>query len=256
MARHIEAVMDGVQLSTVGPIIIQQVQEPAADMEITYGARPGRSGQDVLSVRRKALKVTIQTAIRELFDLGRRADVLQAMAGWARGSVLELSNHPGQVLNVICRSLPALGDVRSYTQLINIELEASEIPYWQEKAPVTASGSGASGSMQLYVPGTAEEIPVELTFTPGGTLTSLVVTVSCGGVSRSISLGGMSLSGAVKFQREAGDRLGIVSGSTRLLQYRSAESADDLLIPAGAATISWVANVSGTMAVSVRGRWL
>ena len=48
MARHVDAVMDGVSLSAVGPIIIQQIQEQAAEIEITYGVRPVRNGQDVL----------------------------------------------------------------------------------------------------------------------------------------------------------------------------------------------------------------
>ena len=178
------------------------------------------------------------------------------MAGWAQGSVLELSNHPGQRLNVKCKSFPALGSVRDYTQVISIELEASEIPYWEELYPVIGNGTGSTGTVNLFVPGTAEEIPVELTFTPSGTLTSLSVTVSCGGVTRTIALSGMSVSGAVQFARIAGDRLQIRSGSTNLLRYRSEASADDLLIPGGNATIFWSANVSGTMAVSVRGRWL
>lgn len=256
MGRHIEAVMDGVQLSAVGPVIIQQVQEPAADMEITYGARPGRGGQDVLSSRRKALKVTIETAIREVFDLGKRSRTLEAMAGWAKGSVLELSNHPGRQLHVRCRSFPSLGADRDYTQKIQIELEADEIPYWEDKLPVGKSASGTTGSISLYVPGTADEIPVEATFTPSGTLTALTVGVSCGGVTKSISLSGMSVSGAVRFTRIAGDRLQIMNGSTSLLRYRSAASSDDLVIPGGNATITWTANVSGTMAVSARGRWL
>lgn len=256
MARHIEAVMDGVPLSAVGPIIIQQVQEPAADMEITYGARPGMNGQDIIARRRRSLKVTIDTAIRELFDLGRRASILQAMAGWANGTQLELSNHPGQFLAVKCRAYPSLGAVRDYTQKISIELEASEVPYWQDIVPVTGSGSGTSGTVNLFVPGTADQIPVDLTFTPSGTLTTLTVAVASGGVTRSITLSGMSISGAVSLRNEAGDRLGIVTGSTSLLQYRSESSADDLMVPAGAAQITWSANVSGTLSASVRGRWL
>lgn len=250
--------MDGVQLSAIGPIIIQQVQEPAADMEITYGTRPGRGGQDVLTSRRKALKVTIETAIRELFDLGRRAKVLQAMAGWAKGSVLELSNHPGQQLHVKCRSFPALGAVRDYTQGIQIELEADEIPYWEEKVPVQGSGSGTSGSVSLFIPGTADEIPVDASFTPESGLTALTVTAACGGVTKSIALSGMGVASgtAVRFTHDAGGRLEITAGTTSLLRYRSAASSDDLTIPAGTATLTWSGNAYGPMRFSARGRWL
>lgn len=258
MSRHITAVMDGTQLDTLGPILIQQVNEPPAEMEITYGTRPGRSGRDVLTRRRRSLRVTIDAAIKELYDLSKRKDVLQAIAGWADGSVLELSNHPGQQLHVICRNYPALMNVREYTQEISIELEANENPFWEEKIPATAAGSGASGSTQLYIPGTAGEIPVNASFTPSGTLTTLTVTAACGGVTRSITLSGMSLASgtAVQLTHAAWDRLEIVRGSTGLLQYRSPASSDDLLIPSGKATLSWSANVSGSMQFSARGRWL
>ena len=256
MARHIEAWMDGVQLSSIGPILIQDVNEPSPDMEITYTARSQRNGQDIQNRRRKALRVTLQTALREIFDLSKRTQALQAMGGWAQGNILELSNHPDQRLHVICKSEPALGNVRQYTTEIPIEFEASVIPFWEEKYPSTASGSGASGSLSMLIPGTAPEVPVEITFTPGSTISALTVTVACGGVTRQIALSGMSVSGAIVFGRDDQDRLTIKSGSTSLLRYRSAASADDLLIPAGKATISWSASASGSISVSARGRWL
>lgn len=256
MARHVDAIMDGVPLNAVGPIIIQQVQEPAAEVEITYGARPGRNGQDVLSTKRRALHVVLQTAVHELYNLQRRNEIVQAMAAWARGSVLELSNHPGQRLHVTRKSGPALENVRDYTAQISMDLEADMIPFWEEKTPVTASGTGTSGSKTLYIPGTADEIPVEAVFTPTGTLTALTVTAACGGITRSISLSGLSVTGAVKFERDAFNRLSIKNGSTSLLRYRSEASDDDLLIPAGTATLTWTANVSGSVQFSARGLWL
>lgn len=256
MARHVDAIMDGVPLNAVGPIIIQQVLEPAAEIEITYGARPGRNGQDVLSTKRRALHVVLQTAVHELYNLQRRNEIVQAMAAWACGSVLELSNHPGQRLHVTRKSGPALENVRDYTVQISIDLEADMIPFWEDKTPVTASGTGTSGSKTLYIPGTADEIPVEAVFTPTGTLTALTVTAACGGITRSISLSGLSVTGAVKFERDAFNRLSIKNGTTSLLRYRSEASDDDLLIPAGTATLTWTANVSGSVQFSARGLWL
>lgn len=256
MSRRIEAVLDNVQLRDIGPVLISQVREPPAEMEITYGARPGRSGQDVLSCRRRLLRVSIDVQIKELFDLALRTSAQQAIAGWARGSILELSNHPGQQLHVKCRNYPVLGDVRDYTSELTIDLEADEIPFWEEKVPVNGSGSGASGTIQMFIPGTAEEIPVDTVFTPSGTLTTLTVTAECGGISKSITLNGISISGAVQLTHDARGRLEITSGNISLLPYRTADSADDLLIPAGAATITWSANVSGSMQLTARGRWL
>ena len=256
MSRRIDAVLDNVQLRDVGPILISQVNEPPAEMDITYGARPGRNGQDVLSCRRRSLRVSIEAQIKELYNLALRSSAQQAVAGWARGTILELSNHPGQQLHVKCRAYPALGEVRDYTSTLTIDLEADEIPFWEEKIPSSGSGSGSSGSVQLFIPGTADEIPVDAIFTPSGTLTSLTITAACGGISKTISLSGINVSSAVSMQHSAGSRLEIVSGSSSLLPYRTAASADDLLIPAGMATISWSANVSGTAQMTARGRWL
>lgn len=256
MARHVDAWMDGVRLADLGAILIQDVNEPPADQEITYGNRPGRAGRDVLVNKRRLLRVSIEIAIRELFDLKKRTAILQAVAGWANGSILELSNHPGQRLHVQQKAAPSLGNVRDYTTVMDIDFEASIIPFWEEILPVTLSSSGASGSGQLQIPGTVDQVPIEFTFTPSGTLTALTVSVASGGVTQQIQLTGMSVTGAVSFGRDADDRLTIMNGSTSLMRYRTQESADDLLIPCGNATVSFSANVSGTGVFSARGRWL
>ena len=256
MSRRVDAILDNVSLRDIGPILISQVREPPAEMDITYGARPGRSGQDILACRRRMLRISIDAQIKELYNLALRTSVQQAISGWARGSILELSSHPGQQLHVKCRSYPALGEVRDYTSELTIDLEADEIPFWEEKIPTAGSGSGASGSVQLYIPGTADEIPVDAVFTPSGTLTSLTITAACAGISKTITLSGISTSAAVNLTHNAGSRLEITSGSTSLLPKRTAASADDLLIPAGAATITWTANISGSMQLTARGRWL
>ena len=256
MARHIEAWMDGKRLSDIGAVVIQGVSEPAPDMEITYGNRTFRGGQTVQKRRRKALRVTIHAAIHELFDLKKRNEIRQAIAEWCGGSVLELSNHTGQRLHVMCKAEPGLGDVREFSSQLDIELEANTVPYWEEKLPNTVSGSGDTGSATLQISGTAKEVPVEVTFTPGSSLTTLTVSVSSGGVTRQIVLYGLSLTGAVTFGRDADDRLTIMSGTTSLMRYRTEGSADDLVIPAGTATVSWSANTGGSITFSARGRWL
>lgn len=259
MARHIEAWMDGVRLSSLGRILIHDVDEPAADQEITYGNRSVRGGKDVLVSRRGVLRVTIEAVVFELFDLSRRREAQQAIAEWANGSILELSNHPGQQLHVRKRGDPALGSVRDFNSKINIELEAAEIPYWEETITNKATGSGSSGSASLFLSGNADEIPVNAVFTPtGGTLTGLTVTVSCGGVTRSIQLSGISVgtSSAVVFGRDGHDRLTIKAGSTSLMRYRTQASADELILPHGKATVSWSANVAGSIEFSAKGRWL
>ena len=257
MARHIEAWMDGVRLSDIGAIVIDGVSEPPPDMDISYQAWAQRSGQGVLKRRRKSLRVTIHAKIHELYDLQKRNAIRNAIAEWCGGSILELSNHPDQQLHVMCKAEPGLNDVRDFNSVMDIEMEANEIPYWEDKAPNSVSGSGATGSATLLIAGTAKEIPVEVKFTPGSTIAALTVTVSCGGVTKSIALSGMSVSsGSIVFGRDDKDRLTIKNGSTSLMRYRSAASADDLIVPAGNATVSWTAGVSGSISFSAKGRWL
>ena len=129
MARHIEAWMDGVRLSDIGAIVIDDVDEPGPEIEITYGPRNFRGGQTVQKRRRKSLRLTIHAKVHELFDLSKRNAIRQAIAEWCDGSILELSNHQDQQLHVICKGEPGLGAVRDFSALLDIELEANEIPY-------------------------------------------------------------------------------------------------------------------------------
>ena len=258
MSRHIEAWMDGVRLSEIGAIVIQDVNEQNPDMDIVYTSRPVRGGQNVIKKRRKSLRVTINAKIHELYDLKKRNAIRQAIAKWCSGSILELSNHQDQQLHVICISDPGLGAVRDFNAQLAIELEANTIPYWEEKLANTATGSGSSGSTTLLIPGTAKEVPVDVRFVPSGAVTSLAVAVACGGVTKVITLSGMSVSNSIVFGRDEQDRLTITDGTTgsSLMRYRTTASADDLVVPAGKATISWNASGSGSIYFSAKGRWL
>ena len=151
MARHIEAVMDGVRLADLGNIVIRSVNEPDPEMEIEYINRPTRGGREVQKRKRKALRVTINAAIHELYDLKKRNEIRQAVAKWCDGSILELSNHPGQRLHVISKAEPGIGDVRDFNSEMAIELEANEIPYWEESAPNTPAGIPLSFNMPARI---------------------------------------------------------------------------------------------------------
>ena len=257
MARHIEAWMDGVRLADLGAVFVRGVDETAPEMDIEYINRVARAGRGIHRRKRRALQITIHAAIHELFDLKKRAEIRDAVAAWANGSTLELSNHPGKRLNVICLAEPGLANVRDFNSTLDITLEADVIPYWEEKQITSASGSGSSGSTTLLIPGTASEVPVDVTVASGNAISSLTVTVSCKGVTKSIALSGMSsVTGAITFSRDDQDRLQIMTGTTSLLPYRTAASADDLMIPAGRATVSWTASASRSVSFSARGRWL
>ena len=75
---------------------------------------------------------------------------------------------------------------------------------------------------------------------------------------KQIVLSGLNVSsGAVlELGPDSMDRFLIHAGTTNYLSCRSMASADDLVLPAGIATVSLVSSVAGTAGIRVRGRWL
>lgn len=256
MPRHMEAWMDGVQLSSLGDILIQQVYENAPSMEEVTGEIPGRYGQRLFTHDRQTLSVAIEMAIRERFDLAMRSNIAQEIRRWCAGSVLELSNHPGQQLRVVCTALPQLGEVRNYAANLRAEFTAYDNPFWEETVPVTETASGTSGNVALFVPGSAPYMPVDITVSPAeGTLTSFYVRADHGG---NITLNDISVAagGTLTFSRGIRDTLMIRANGASCMSKRTISSSDDLLVIPGSNTINFTANVSCDVTVSIRGRWL
>lgn len=251
MARHVEAWMDGVALSSLGPFLIQGVQEDAPELEQFLAASPGRDGQWLSAQRRRSLTVTLRVAIRELYDLPRRAYAAEQLAAWAQGHALQLSNRPERRLLVRCTGIPALGDVRNYTEELRVVWTAWAPPYWESQTPDRVNLTGASGT--LTVPGTVET-PVCLTVTPESALTSLSVTV--GGKTITLAELAVPADTALVFDRDECDRLRITSGGVSLLSKRTAASADDLIAAPGRVAISYTANTTCAVNAEARGRWL
>ena len=173
--RHIDATMDGAALPS--GIIIREVHEDAPTMEITNGERPGRDGQLVLGRKRQSLKVTLECVITEIHNLRTRAEKAQALAKWANGSVLTLSNHYNQRLNGYLSAMPTLGDVRDYNSPLRVEFTADIVPYWENTAEFSRTITMQSGLSSFAAPGSAPT-PVMLEITPtSGTLTSYTFKV-------------------------------------------------------------------------------
>ena len=253
MPRHVEAWMDGVALSSVGRVLIRQVHEEAPSLAIQTGEKAAGYGQRLLSKKRQSLKVSLDCQIRELFDLAARSRAAEEISRWAQGSILELSNHADRRLHAYCSAEPALGDVRDYTASIRVEFTADAVPYWEDRAPAQLVKTGSSGSGSLLVPGTAEA-PMCVTVKPtGGALSSFTVDVD----GQQIALSGLSVAqnALLLIERDARDDLVIRSGETRLMNKRSAASADDLFVKPGIASVSFTANTACDVTFSIRGRW-
>lgn len=112
--------------------------------------------------------------------------------------------------------------------------------------------SGTENEGDLLIQGTVPS-PVSLTATAGDTLTEFSVTAG----GSTIVLTGLSIAqdGVLTFERDAVDNLMIRSGSTVLLNKRSAASADDLMAGPGPTAVSFTADASCEVVFSARGRW-
>lgn len=263
--RHIDATMDGVALPS--GIIIREVHEDAPTMEILNGEKPGRAGQLVLGRKRQSLKVTLECLITEIHDLKTRAQKAQALAQWANGSVLTLSNHYQQRLNGYLSAVPTLGDVRDYNSPLRVEFTADVVPYWENTAQYSRTSSLQSGFSSFTVPGTAPT-PVRLEITPSsGTMTEYSFQVAPTQadldtvMAQKITLANMSIgpSQTIYIDRDERDNLSIKVNNASGMSLRTAESADDLIVypkTSGSTYIKWSSNTGHVTNLYCRGRWL
>ena len=260
--RHIDATMDGVALPS--GIIIREVHEDAPTLEILNGERPGRAGQLVLGRKRQSLKVTMECLITEIHNLQTRAEKAQALAQWANGKVLTLTNHNNQRLNGHLTAVPTLGEVRDYNSPLRVEFTADVIPYWENTTEYSRSLSLQNGFSSFTVPGTAPT-PVRLEIKPtGGTMHEFTfrLATSQAGLSTApvLTLSDMSISTSqtLYIDRDERDNLYIRVGSASAMSKRTPSSPDDLIaIPASTNTyMQWSADVAHNSTLKVRGRWL
>lgn len=263
--RHIEATMDGVALPS--GIIIREVHEDPATLEVLNGERPGRPGQLVLGNRRLSRKVTIECVITEIHNLQTRAAKADALAQWARGTALAVNYRPNQVLHGHCTADPSLGEVRDYTSPLRIEFTADINPYWENTAEFSRTITMKTGFSSFTVPGTAPT-PVRLDVTPSsGTMTDFSFQVARAQAdldtarAQKITLSNMSLSPSqtIYIDRDERDNLTIKVGSASGMSLRTPESADDLIVYpklSGGTYIRWSSNTDHVTHLYCRGRWL
>ena len=254
--RHIDATMDGVALSTIGGIIVREVHEDAPTIETINGERPGRYGQLVLGKKRQSLKVAIECLITEIHNLATRTAKAEALAKWADGSVLELSNHPGRVLNGYLSGEPTLGEVRDYNSPLRIEFTADQVPYWEDKTAITRTISNAKiATMSTDFNSGSVPAPLLVTVKPvSTTLTSFSVTAGGKTIALTdISVGSLQ---TLYIDRDERDNLRIRRGtSTSYMSARTAASADDLMISPGSVSISISADQNVNVTFTYKGRW-
>lgn len=257
MSRRMYVWLNGVSLTDAVPsVIIQNVYEDDPENDLVTGERPGYPGQRIISRKRTQLVIRIEIALRILHDLRARAKALQDVCAWAKDGILELSNRPDQRLQCIVTKRPALNTDRNYTQLMNIDLTAIAIPYWENILPDTVSATGTGGSLTLIPSGSVDKIPLEFKVTPSGSaLTSFSASVN----GYTISLSGLNVAAGktLALYYDSNALQWITNDGTSVISSRSAASDDDLWVyPNQSNTITYTAGTSSAVEFEARGRWL
>lgn len=264
MFLRFEATMNGKKFSRIAEeLILIDIVEDAAEMDVQTSALAGRDGLFVASRRRKSLSVSLTCVIRTQ-DIKERRRIMQKVAEWAgNGGKLEINPRPGKYLMVQVDEPPALGSHLKWTEELTLTFVAYDVPYWLSDSShalaTAAQGDGTYADNEVIaVGGDVDKAEASLTLvSPTGTLTALKIT--CGDTE--IEFAGLpdispvyvsiGRENGVFFARNLAD-------NKSMLPYRTAESSDALHAMCGKGNVPFqvTANTALTGTVTFAERWL
>lgn len=223
--RRQDVSIGGNSLRAVDPrVIFRSVTEEDNDVDYEFASYAGRSGRILTaSPLRRGKTIKIAFAIRELYDLTARAEVLEKVNAWAADTGnLTMTSRPGRTLPVVCTKRAAGGNLRDYTAEYEIEYQSRSVPYWQSTEQTTHSYTGAGTTSILMSVGGTAPTPVNVTVSLASAIDKLTVTVTSSG-SNSIT---------VTKSAASGDTISISHDANGFLRvaYRASGSQDNTYI--------------------------
>ena len=253
------AALNGAQLDQVDDrIIIQGIRTKAGKDQWSAVSLGSGVGSRATGKRRDSLDIEIAFTINEKsYRPANRAEVLDKVKKWAcGGGVLTVNYKSGQQARVECVQFPEEGDAASrgtYTILFR----AYGVPYWVETTPTTLSRTGVSeieSGANFAVNGSAKT-PLEFTFknTSGGTVDTL--TISTGLNTMAFTGLGLGNNETLTLDHDEKGLQRIRVGSVSKMACRTIESADELWVLPGSASIYFEAGGSGNLSVYCYGRY-
>ena len=257
MARHIDIYCNGNALTAAVPTaLLQNVVEDTAQVDIETSPRAGVFGQFIDTAQRRSLVVHVDFAIRELYDLSKRAQAQTWAAKWAQDGYLTVSYRPYQRLRVTVSQRPTLLSVRNYAQAFRASFTAYSVPYWQDSGVTTQTLTGTDKTGTITPTGTLGKLPTAVTVThSSGTLTTL--TLTAGSTQMAFTDLSVAAGTALTIAYDDDYNLTIKAGTTGVMSARTAASSDHLLLTPGVEnTIRVQADVSVSAEFSVRGLYL
>ena len=257
MLTRVQVQLDGIDLHQLDEnVYIIDVKEEAPTPLIRTGNTTKPYGAHVIDVRRDMLKVSVVCEVHE-YDVTRRAEIMMKLAAWAKGRMLTVNYRPGQRLRVVCEAEPSVGSALQWTERITMRFAAYELPFWEAVLPVQRTVSGASGEVDMAVPGTAENVLLACSFRAQ----AAVDTVEVATPKSRMKLTGLTMASGemlhIRYSEKGWQELQIESASGALrsvLHCRTADSDDDLLIaPQKTQKISYTASGAVNATFSARG---
>lgn len=262
--------LNGVDLIDAVPsaIIHALSVEPAAvKSQYSELAKGGRLRQSFL---RQSLSVRLEVQFRTIGNPVKRAEAVDALNAWAMGGgKLTISNRPGKCLYVECEKPASEGSLYASDAVASVVLTANAVPFWQAETPTTAETSYMhQGELlaSMNMPGTTDtEMSAEIIVgdgplynltvsTPESYMTFAGETVTNeDGTTEQKPLAEADTAFKIIYENGV---LKILSGEISAFRFRSAESADDLILSPGENMVHITADAPVTVKLSACGRWV
>ena len=252
--------LNGIALSSVdASIIVRPAIEDVPNASLTYLSNAGRSGRRIAKDLRESKVIRVCFSIKGLYNLSERARIIDAVNAWAyAGGVLQISSRLGQQINVTCIKYAVTGETMLPSEAYELEFEANICPYWEASDVTRIVLTGTSESAVIAIPGNTMTV-VEAIVTPTeGTLNNLNLSVQSSSGISGIYLENLDISSGIVINvgYDTNRFFAISCNNISLLQYRLANSSDELFTSNGNATVNFVADTAVSIEFRVRGRWL
>lgn len=239
-------------------VFVLDVAEPAPE-EDKQTATTAAPGSILLSRVRRALSVTITLCVREYDIARRRAIVDEIRTLCVSGGWLEINERPDQRLWVVCDTLPAIDSSQRWTENLTIVFTAYSAPYWQQKIPTRTRVSVATtyGVVNIRPIGNAEETPLQAEITASTETANIVKIVLDDNRQIVFDALGLAAGKTLSIGHDGYGRIFATIDGVSVLSKRTADSADDLIVPSGKNTkILLQCDKACTATFSSCGRWI
>lgn len=198
-------------------------------------------------------KVTVYFMVRQ-YNTQMRQEIVQNIIAWAaKGGWLKTSDRPGQRMYVQVSKYPVVSSAQKWSDNLTVEFMAYDYPFWTDETPKRVT-LDSGDEEEVFVPGFRETY-VEATIVPSETLENF--TIECGDTYIEIDDISIPADQPITISYTADHHiLEIKSDGVSLLDKRTPESSDDLVIGPGKGTVCFDCETEAECTLFIRGVYL